>query len=238
MKGRWKSPTWKERNRLSADIYSYSLESLSQDPKKIFANKIHTDGSSVVFIFSRKAKPAIKKVELELSDFTPAEVNELFQPCAVDPGRTNAYTVAYGYGTESHMVLRYTTKEYYRSLQTTAEQRFQGKKEETGVAELEKSMPTPKTSDKAKYLEYVTYVLAHVPELYQFYGIQDGKLKYFKYKSKQKAISEAVNILVNGGKKYRKIKNGNTKRNRRRKRRKKERSNEYIRWVELRLHGK
>ena len=90
-------------------------------------------------------------------------------------------------------------------------------------------MPTPKTSDKAKYLEYVTYVLAHVPDLYQFYGIQDGKLKYFKYKSKQKAISEAVNILVNGGKKYLKIKNGNTKRNRRRKRRKKERSNEYIR---------
>src|ERR1700730_12888097 len=86
-----------------------------------------------------------------------------------------------------------------------------------------------KRSDKAKYLEYVTYVLAHVPELYQFYGIQDGKLKYFKYKSKQKAISEAVNILVNGGKKYRKIKNGHTKRNRRRKRRKKERSNEYIR---------
>jgi hypothetical protein len=171
----------------------------------------------------------MQKVELELSDFTPAEVNEVFQPCAVDPGRTNAYTVAYSCGTESHMVLRYTTKEYYRSLQTPAEQRFQGKKEETGVADLEKSMPTPKTSDKAKYLEYVTYVFAHASELYHFYGPEDGKLKYFKYKNKQMAISEAVNILVNGGRKYRKKKNANTKRRRRKKRREKEGWQKYIR---------
>jgi hypothetical protein len=54
--------------------------------------------------------------------------------------------------------------------------------------------------------EYVRYVHAHVPDLYQFYGPEDGKLKHFKYKNKQTAISDAVNILANGGKMYRKRK--------------------------------
>jgi hypothetical protein len=127
------------------------------------------------------------------------------------------------------MLTKYTTKDYCHSLKGSAEEWFLQMKEQTGITEVENATPTAKTCDEGKYFEYVRYMVAHVHELYQFYGIQDGKLKYFKYKSKQKAISEAVNILVNGGKKYRKIKNGNTKRNRRRKRRKKERWNEYIR---------
>jgi hypothetical protein len=81
-------------------------------------------------------------------------------------------------------------------------------------------------------------VLAHLPELFQFYGPEYGKLKYFKYKNKQKAISEAVNILANGGIKYHKKKSGNTKRTRRRKRKEKERLNEFIKQVKLWLPGK
>ena len=94
---------------------------------------------------------------------------------------------------------------------------------------METAIPTPETCDEGKYYEYARYVLAHVPSLYHFYGPEDGKLKYFRYKNRQKAISEAVNILTNGGKKYRKKKDGNTKRTRRRKRKKKERLNEFIR---------
>lgn len=207
----------------------HSPEELMLDPKMMFANKILTDGSSVSFVFSRKAKPHDQKVQLELTDFTLEEVVEVFNPCAIDPGRSNAFTAAYGFGDESHMVVKYTTREYYNSLKTPAEESFLQMKQQAGIIEVEKAMPTPKTCDEGKYYEYVHYVLAHVPELYQVYGPEDGKLRYFKYKNKQKAISEAVNILANGGKKYRKKKNGNTKRTRRRKRKQKERLNEFIR---------
>ena len=83
---------------------------------------------------------------------------------------------------------------------------FLQRKKETGITEVKTAIPTPKTCDEGKYYEYVGYVLVHVPDLYQFYGPKDGKLRYFKYKNKQKAISEAVNILANGSKKYRKKK--------------------------------
>jgi hypothetical protein len=95
--------------------------------------------------------------------------------------------------------------------------------------EVETAIPTPKTCDEGKYYEYAHYVLAHVSSLYDFYDPGHGKLKYFRYKNRQKVISEAVNILANGGKKYRKKKDANTKRTRRRKRMKKERLNEFIR---------
>jgi hypothetical protein len=212
---------------LTVDLLN-SYEELMLNPKMMFANKVLTDGSSVSVVFSRKAKPNEQKVQLELTDFTLEEVGELFNPCAIDPGRTNAYTAAYGFGNKSHMVVRYTTKEYYNSPKTSAEKSFLQMKQQAGIMEVEEAMPTAKTCDERKYYEYVHYVLAHVPELYQFYGSEDGKLRWFKYKNKQKAISEAVNILANGGKKYRRKKNGNTKRTRRQKRKKKERLNEFI----------
>jgi hypothetical protein len=81
------------------------------DIRKMFANRIVTDGSSVSFVFSRKAKPLDQGVELELTDFTLQEVNAIFNPCAVDPGRTNAFAAAYGFGDNSHTVVKYTTKE-------------------------------------------------------------------------------------------------------------------------------
>jgi hypothetical protein len=54
--------------------------------KMMFANRMLTDGSAVNFVFARSAKPATQKVELELSDFSIAEVQQYLSPCAVDPG--------------------------------------------------------------------------------------------------------------------------------------------------------
>jgi hypothetical protein len=119
--------------------------------------------------------------------------------------------------------------EHYKSLKPTAEKAFLQRKDEAGITEVETAIPTPKTCDEGKYYEYAHYVLAHVSSLYDFYDPGHGKLKYFRYKNRQKVISEAVNILANGGKKYRKKKDANTKRTRRRKRMKKERLNEFIR---------
>lgn len=217
-----------ENYRLSTNSISHSLESISQDPKKMFANKVVTDGSSLIFLFSREARPNIQNVELELTDFTLEELNELFRPCALDPGRTNAYTAAYGCGPESHAIVRYTTDEYYHSLKTKAEVEFKKKKEQTGVDNIEKKFPTAKIISTAKYYQYAQYVLSHCHLLYEFYGPIDGKLKYFNYKNKKKALSESVNILVNGGKKYRKKKNANTKKNRRKKRREQKKCQQFI----------
>ena len=123
------------------------------------------------------------------------------------------------------MIRRYTTAEYYNSLKTQAEASRNQDKENRGIARLENSIPSAKTCDTINYLHHVNYVLMNASTLYEFYGPEDGKLRYFRYKNQQKAISEAANIVVNGGKKYRKIKNGNTKRNRRRKRTAKKKMN-------------
>jgi hypothetical protein len=192
------------------------LNDVTDNPNQIFANKIMTDGSSVVFLFSRKAAhKRVATVDLDLTDFTQEEVNELFEPCAVDPGRTNAMTIAYGCGQDSHMLRNFTTKEYYNAVNSPAsKKRLQQEKDTAGITPIETSLPTAKTVNITSYISHVEYLLQHLTDLYQFYGPSNGKEKYFRYKNTQKARSEAVSILVNGGKKYNRGKRKRKKRNR------------------------
>jgi len=143
-----------QRYWTSTNNLLHSHEQLKLDPKKMFANKIHTDGFSVSFVFSRKANPHDQNVV----------------------GTDRFYTG------RSHWIIQsmLCTCACTWSVPVLWSRRWQ-----------------------AKILQ--------------------------KYKNKQTAISEAVNILANGGKKYRKKKDGNTKRTRRRKRKKKEHLNDFKR---------
>jgi hypothetical protein len=50
-----------------------------------------------------------------------------------------------------------------------------------------------------------------VPDLYHFYGPEDGKLRYFKHRNKHMVIPEALNVSASGGKKYRKKRTATTR---------------------------
>jgi hypothetical protein len=201
----------------------FRFEDLASNPKKTFANKVLTDGTSVVFIFSRPAKTEIDNIDLELDDFSSEEVQEFFHPCAIDPGRTNAVTAAYGYGSTSHMLRRLSTKEYYHQIgsqQSNAS--VQRMKDRVGVTTIESAVPTGKTANLLSYLSHVQYLVRHLTDLFNFYNEQQGQRSLLAYKNKQRAVAEAVNLLINGGKKYNRQKRKNTRKNRKKRKRKKE----------------
>ena len=63
-------------------------------------------------------------------------------------------------------------------------------------------MPTTKTCQATVYLTYTIYMLLHRHSLFDFYGFQRSKDRFFLYQSCQKAPQIMVNILVNGSSKY------------------------------------
>ena len=62
-------------------------------------------------------------------------------------------------------------------------------------------MPLPKTASIQRYTLYLTNILQHMDALLNFYNVETAKLKWLNYIGPQ----ESVNILLNGGKKYNKL---------------------------------
>ncbi|KAG1173002.1 hypothetical protein G6F70_006985 [Rhizopus microsporus] len=65
-----------------------SLDKVLESQNK-FTCCIQTGGFGACFVFSRKAKEEKATAQLGLEDFSDQEIQEHFQPCAVDPGRTH-----------------------------------------------------------------------------------------------------------------------------------------------------
>jgi hypothetical protein len=157
---------------------------------------------------------------LELDDFETHEVDQFFRPCAVDPGRTHAFTAAYPDGQSR----RLGTNEYYNMAGTISRNhKLEKMKQDSGIQQLESAIPSPKTANIRNYLAYVDYILLHLGHFFSFYNFSTARFKWQSYVGKQKAIDKAVNILINGGKKYNCNRRKNTRANRRAKRKKKER---------------
>lgn len=191
-------------------------------PQKMFLNGLYTDGYTCRVLLCRKLLPSLAehRVSLELDDFTTEEVEQYFRPCAVDPGRIDAF-VSYHGGND---IRRLSSSEYYNMHGTVTRQKSeQGRKGRSGLEAIETNIPSPKTLSIEKYSSYITYMIEHLNALHSFYNFETAKIKWLNYLASQKTIQESVNILLNGGKKYNKQKRKQTKWNRK-KRKKAQRS--------------
>ena len=108
-----------------------------------------TDGVALNFAFARKAasEDSLSSVQLSFDDFTDREVDTYFQLVAVDPGRTQVFTAAYGAGPTPHEIRRISSKECYSM--TGSERRnilLQRQKHEMGIDHVEDQLPIPKTT--------------------------------------------------------------------------------------------
>jgi hypothetical protein len=181
-----------------------------------------------VFIFSRQAKSQQEKIELGLDDFNSEEIEELFIPVAIDPGRKNACTGSYDYGSVSHMIHNLSTKEYYNMTGSKkAADELQVLKDRAGITLIESNVPTAKTCKVSAYLSHVRHVVQHLATFFSFYNEDDGERKFLAYRNTQRARAEAVNMFVNGGKKYNRHKRRKTRRNRKRRKQKRKRKLRY-----------
>ncbi|KAG2191846.1 hypothetical protein INT46_010558 [Mucor plumbeus] len=184
----------------------------------LFNNLIRFDGFAVGFIFNRKKQESIiGGHDLTLEDFTYEEVEGVYRPVFIDPGRKAVFTAAVGLG-DDHQVRRCSTKEYYDLTGSTKYSiKLQRLKDERGITPIETGMPTTKTCQATVYLTYTTYMLLHRLTLFDFYGFQRVIDRFFLYQGRQKAPQTMVNMLVNGSSNY-----DRKQRNRRRKKRKRE----------------
>lgn len=202
----------------------FSLEELKfKNSTHAFASRILTDGVAVNFVFARKSpsKDNISGVQLSFDDFTDREVETYFQPVAVDPGRTQVFTAAYGSGYNPHEIRRCSSKEYYSMTGSGRRNAsLQRQKHELGIDMIEAQLPTPKTADMRQYHEHISYVLRHYETLARFYDITTAELRFQNYQGVQRAREEMANILISGGKKYNSSKRHNTRKNRKRRKKK------------------
>ena len=174
------------------------------------------------FLFARKrgGKDSTDNVQLGFEDFTDAEIATYFEVAAIDPGRTQIFTAAYGSGQERHQIRRCSTSEYYSMTGSKRRnQKLQQEKKEAGILRIEESWPTGKTCNIRQYQSYVAHLLNNFDELSKFYDISRGKMRFDNFQDVQRSREEMANMLVNGGKKYSKSRRKNTQKNRRLRRR-------------------
>jgi hypothetical protein len=74
--------------------------SLPQAKDMLFLNQVVTDGCACRFTFGKRIvhgeNNEINRVNLELEDFTSAEIDQYFNPTTLDPRRTQTFTAYYG----------------------------------------------------------------------------------------------------------------------------------------------
>jgi hypothetical protein len=188
--------------------------SLRITEKQLFKNLIATDGFTVDLHFARKKKDK-SNVELSLEDFTQEEVDEMYRPCAVDPGVSTLIAASYGCGDQPHEYRTFHNGEYYAFHGCTRRNnRLNEQKTRDGIKGIESSFPSTKTADSRLYEAYIEYFFMHKDRLFEFYGPESGEQRFYNYQGGQKAAQEAANILITGGRKYNKKKRKNTRKNR------------------------
>jgi hypothetical protein len=181
----------------------------------LFLNGLNTDGFNCDFLFCRSAYAGANRQLLELGDFTLEEVRRHFRPLAVDTGIRNLFTAAYGSGSGPHETRNFSSAEWHAnagSKRRNAE--VQAKKEQAGISEIESQWPSSKTANLFGYRNHLKWYFLHRLSLLSFYDFERAKERFQAYQGKQKALEEATNVLVNGGKKYNPERRRHTDRNR------------------------
>ncbi|CEI95016.1 hypothetical protein RMCBS344292_09217 [Rhizopus microsporus] len=130
----------------------------------------------------------------------------------LDRGRKSVLTAAIGLHKTKHQIRRCSTAEYYYITGSTKYLKTLEKpKVEKGIKEIETSIPSPKTSQRAAYPVYIDYILTHVDTLLAFYDYKTAKDRFYLYQGRQRATEEMVNMLVHGGTKHNKQKQEKSK---------------------------
>lgn len=181
---------------------------------KMFINSLYTDGYTCRVSFCRKryVESPVNETSLELHDFNNDEVDRYFRPCTVDPNRKDAFVSFHG----NTDVRRLSSAEYYNMNGSTNRMNLeQNRKKELGVQIIETNIPSVKSAVADKYITHVKYMLQHMNTLFNFYSFQTARIKWCNYIGKQRALQDAVNILINGSKKYNKGRRKKTRKNKR-----------------------
>lgn len=109
------------------------LEYLHETNDTMFINEVKTDGYTCSFTFVRRKKPGPSFNEnglLDINDFKQNEIDDLFRPCTVEPGRGHAFTSYYG----NNEVRRMSSKEFYSYGGTLSRNKTQDRsKIESGI---------------------------------------------------------------------------------------------------------
>lgn len=195
----------------------YSPEDIKNLPVhkgKMFLNSMYTDGYTCRLSFARKILPAspLSRISLELHDLTSEEVNTYFRPCTVDPNRKDVYASYHG----NSDIRRLSSAEYYdMSGSTNRHKQEQQRKKILGLDQIETHIPSSKTTSFDNYTMHIIYMLQHIEALLHFYSFETARLRWCNYIGAQRSIENAVNILLNGSKKYNKSRRKRTKRNKR-----------------------
>lgn len=167
----------------------------------MFVNQILTDGYTCRLVFARESRMlhGVQNTDLELGDFNTQEIDKHFIPISVDPGRTT-FVTSYR---QDGQIRSVGQKEFYTmSGRTPMLKKLQRRKNECGIAQLESNMPSPKTSLLTQYNIYIVYLLKHLRIFFNFYNKNTAEDNWCLFTAKKAALDEAVNILINGGKKY------------------------------------
>ncbi|KAI7906953.1 uncharacterized protein BX663DRAFT_426290 [Cokeromyces recurvatus] len=199
---------------------------------------IRTDGFVVDFLFYKRCQasygPSLQRFELTLRDFTLPEVAKDYHPIFVDPGRKSVFTAVSGLNESRHPIIRCSTKEYYHLTGSTvfsAQQQFL--KSQNGIEDIESRIPTTKTSNPERFLDYVQYLFDNINTLFNFYNSSTAKKRFQLYQGRQKAQETMVNMLINGDTKYnrsRRNKKRQKKKKQKKKRKKKPNKNDTIKY--------
>ncbi|CEI99199.1 hypothetical protein RMCBS344292_13291 [Rhizopus microsporus] len=194
-----------------------SLDKVLESQNK-FTCCIQTGGFGACFVFSRKAKEEKATAQLGLEDFSDQEIQEHFQPCAVDPGRTHVFTATIQHE-EGNLETRGCSEKERQCYNGAKRRTCQiGKlKLRADIKTIKTGFSLAKTVDMEKTNAYVTYALINVPRLFRFYDERSAPFRFYDYQGRQRSNAEIANILINGGKKYNK-----TKQNRKHRKKKEE----------------
>ncbi|KAI9004297.1 hypothetical protein CLU79DRAFT_801663 [Phycomyces nitens] len=190
----------------------------------LFGNLLRSDGFSLDFLFYKRRQigygPSYQSLELKLGDFTMSEIDEMYTPIFIDPGRKSVFTATIG----SDLKTRRCTRSEYHHITgvTNFSLRLEKKKNESGIGLIESNLPTAKTSNIAKFEEYIKSILTHLDVLFRFYDQRTAKDRFNLYQGSQRAPEQLVNILTHGTAKYnRSRRDKKTRRQRRRKKKEK-----------------
>jgi hypothetical protein len=176
---------------------------------------MYTDGYTCRISFCKKIHPSspVSRTSLQLNDFNNEEIDRYFRPCAVDPGRKDVFTLYHG----NTDIRRLSSAGYYNIDGNINRQRKeQDRKKRLNVEAIETRIPLPKTASINQYTMYITYMLQHMEVLFNFYNFNTARINWCNYIDSQRAVENAVNIFINGSKKYNKKRRRNTKRNKKR----------------------
>ncbi|CEG73480.1 hypothetical protein RMATCC62417_08854 [Rhizopus microsporus] len=204
--------------------------------KTAFANLIRSDGFAADVVLyksisnnedvTEQSSDSTFDIQLLSNVLRPGDVDN-FSLCGLDPGRQHAFTTSYNEGENSHQIRRVSTAEYYNYTGSIRHQRKeQIRMEKEGMKNVLLNIPSAKATSLTQYHMYMTYIMANIQKILDFYGYETAEGRFHCYQGVQRAREEMVNILINVGKKYNKDRRKNTRKNRRRKKKKKKKKKE------------